>query len=60
MWTLVKTYYGYPRVIDNRWVGRVEVGYLYACRVCGGHFKTTKGHSHEKEKQVPPQGGTAG
>lgn len=61
MWQLIKTYWGYPRMRDDRWVARVEVGYLYRCKVCGKHFKKeeTKGHRHEEEKQVQTQGGTA-
>lgn len=44
---------------DDRWVARVEVGYLYRCKVCGKHFKKeeTKGHRHEEEKQVQTQRG---
>jgi hypothetical protein len=56
MWQLVKTYWGYPRMRDDRWVARVEVNHMYRCKGCGLYFwdkEKMKRHKHEEEKQVP-------
>lgn len=34
----IRTFYGYPRVRDDRWVGRITLGIMWRCKKCGLYF----------------------
>jgi hypothetical protein len=47
---LIKTYRGFPRMRDDRWLARVNVSYIYRCKKCGLYFWTKEDageHKHE-------------